>query len=77
MIVMSGPVRSHYHKSSHVNGLRFETSCVDHKDRNDMWPTAAFAYSFTMPIRQYRSGHTAYRRASLNDLYLYTKFHSN
>jgi len=34
-----------------------------------MWPTAAFAYSFTMPIRQYRSGHTAYRRASLNDLY--------
>jgi len=25
------------------------TSCVDHKDRNDMWPTAAFAYSFTMP----------------------------
>ena len=24
-----------------------------------------------------RSGHTAYRRASLNDLYLYTKFHSN
>ena len=32
-----------------------------------MWPTAAFAYSFTMPIRQYRSGHTAYRRASLND----------
>ena len=26
-----------------------QTSCVDHKDRNDMWPTAAFAYSFTMP----------------------------
>ena len=24
-----------------------------------------------------RSGHTAYRRASLIDLYLYTKFHSN
>jgi len=23
------------------------------------------------------SGHTAYRRASLIDLYLYTKFHSN
>ena len=22
-----------------------QTSCVDHKDRNDMWPTAAFAYS--------------------------------
>jgi len=29
---------------------RIKTSCVDHKDRNDMWPTAAFAYSFTMPI---------------------------
>jgi len=26
-----------------------KTSCVDHKDRNVMWPTAAFAYSFTMP----------------------------
>ena len=24
-----------------------------------------------------RSGHTAYRRASLINLYLYTKFHSN
>jgi len=33
--------------ASHCCG--YKTSCVDHKDRNDMWPTAAFAYSFTMP----------------------------
>jgi len=31
----------------------------------------------TLTLTLVGSGHTAYRRASLIDLYLYTKFHSN
>ena len=36
---------------------RYQTSCVDHKDRNDMWPTAAVAFTvvrFT-PLRGRRT----------------------
>ena len=43
---------------------------------NRFWKWKAFKLSTARDL-DLGSGHTAYRRASLIDLYLYTKFHSN
>ena len=42
----------------------------------DTWPIFELSRSRDFDL-DLRSGHTAYRRASLIDLYLHTKFHSN
>ena len=51
---------------------------AEERDFENGWKWKEFKLSRARDLDLYlRSGHTAYRRASLNDLYLYTKFHSN
>ena len=49
---------------------------AEERDFENGWKWKEFKLSRARDL-DLRSGHTAYRRASLNDLYLYTKFHSN
>ena len=51
---------------------------AEERDFENGWKWKEFKLSRARDLDlDLRSGHTAYRRASLKDLYLYTKFHSN
>ena len=52
------------------------TILAEERDFENGWKWKEFKLSRARDL-DLRSGHTAYRRASLSDLYLYTKFHSN